>query len=180
MTFCSRSKLLFSGATMGVLLMLVAPPPTSAASWGCLGQGVTNGGVTGLSFSFAELIQVDTDNKGNVLSGTKFFNFDGEACSFPITGGSFTIGSSGVGTVSLNLTIPAQDLDSDFSCWRPFFRDLDPSDTSLTENYNVVMANGGKQISFSNADDFLSGAAPVPLGADGGDIVALTGQCLRQ
>jgi hypothetical protein len=122
---------------------------------------------------------MDTDNKGNVLSGTSFFNVIGEACSFPITGGSFTIGSSGVGTVSLNLTIPAQDLDSDFSCARTF-TNLDPSDTSVTENYNVVIANGKKQISFRSADDFLSGAVPVPLGADKGDIIALTGQCLKQ
>jgi len=170
--------------------MFVAPPSASAkdkkprvtARWGCLGQGVatlTSGLNTGLTISLAELIQFDTDNKGHVLSGNIFNIFGGEACTFPIIGGSYDFDSSGVGKASFNLTIPALDPDGDFPCVN-FFLALDPSDTSVTENYNVVLANGKKQISFSSADDFLTDAAPVALGADKGDLLALTGQCLKQ
>lgn len=180
-----RLKFMITAAVLAVVLIFPAvvtahhgPPPkpkpkipTLTGNWGCLGTGASENSTSLKSFSIGEVIQMTAGNNA-ISRGSIVFNGGSEACQFTITGGNYLLNLAGVGTLDLQISIPASNPEGDFTCDE--LLGLPSGMTSTVMHYDVVVAAGAKQISFSSQDDFVDQAP------DKGDFPSLGGQCLRQ
>ncbi len=132
--------------------------------YGCLATIIDISGV---------LDQLALDGKGNITSGTGWTNFEGEVCAFTVnpTGSSYTVTSTGVGTLTVHIDT-ATDPDGD-TTFPKHCSDL--SGASL--HYTIVVESGGKRFDLSALDPFFTGAAFI--GSDPGDSIE-SGACNRQ
>jgi hypothetical protein len=161
----------FKGSLLGLAAILVLPV---AASAGLVGSYVCSGNVT---FSFvptgstqpqtvteSEVLQLDVDGTTGNVSGTLFFN-DGETCVLPITGSS-SVGTKGIGNLSVTFQANAKDEDGDFACGL-FYGAMQGT---ITQNFHIVLALQG--FYFIGRDDFIS-----PNSSDNSDFFASSGVC---
>jgi hypothetical protein len=125
---------------------------------------------------FTELGQLNFDGKGNVTSGSLKIQFETEVCLYTVTpaGSTYTVTPDGVGTLSLNLTAPTNDVDSDFTCASSL--------GSFQQNSVMVIASHGTQIKFSGNDpEFVGGIFATLLSqTESGDYLSFFGTCNKQ
>jgi hypothetical protein len=185
-----RDRLKLFGVAIVFFLTLALPHgasarPSLSGKWGCLATDVVGSPATGVTVNISQLIQFKANKAGKIISGTILANRGGEVCSLTITGGSYSIGTGGVGTLQLNLTIPPKDQErqaplanSDFFCAALF--DLPNGTPTVTQNYDVITVDGNTQLHISSADDFLTNTAAVSGDAGSADFSGFAGRCLMQ
>jgi hypothetical protein len=121
-----------------------------------------------------QLMQLHTNKKGVVESGTMRFNIEGEVCNFTLAGGStYTIhGTSGTGTITLNWTFSGgSDGDEAGDCTTDF------PGSSFTEHLFFVLERSGTQLDIVTSDPGLGGT--VFTGSDPGELPKF-GSCTKQ
>jgi hypothetical protein len=183
-----RDRLKLFGVAIVFFLTLALPHgasarPSLSGKWGCLATDVVGSPATGVTVNISQLIQFKANKAGKIISGTILANRGGEVCSLTITGGSYNIGTGGVGTLKLNLTIPLKDQErnltpSNFFCAALF--DLPNGTPTVTQNYDVITLDGNTQLHLSSADDFLTNTAVVSSDGGGTDFSGFAGRCLMQ
>jgi len=151
--------------------------PTLAGNWGCLTTGVFGDVADGINFSLAQLMQF-TISANKVTSGVVRYHISGQLCVLPVTGGTYNLNTSGVGKLSIALTIPALDVDGDFPCAADGFG-LGEDVESVTETFDIVVADQQTQFGMVGADDFLSGPGASEANGDFSSIIG-SGRCVKQ
>jgi hypothetical protein len=181
-----KTKLKIFASILGTaalsLLLIIAradgafAAPTLTGNWGCLTTGVFGDVADGDNFSLAQLMQF-TISASKVTSGTVRYSIDGEQCLLPVTGGAYNLNTSGVGKLSIALTIPALDVDGDFPCVDAF--GLAEGVTSVTETWDIVVADQQRQFGMVGADPFLSGPEISDAASDFSGVIG-SGRCVKQ
>jgi hypothetical protein len=165
----ARAPIYFS-ALMALALMLSAGGSAQAKfnlsnvgpDYGCLLNSAGN--------IDTQLMQLHTDKKGKVLSGSLSLNTGGEVCKFTLSSGDYTIDkTTGTGFLSLSWAFSSRS-DADETCTTDF-------GTSFTEKLAFVIESSGKQLDVAMLDPGLIGAAFT--GTDSGDFFKF-GSCTKQ
>jgi len=161
--------------TVIVASAIVASPFTArafsdadlAGGLGCIGtwRSVTSGKIRNIT----DLMQLDFDGAGGV-TGSVHFLISGEDCLASIGPGSgYSVSSSGLGSLILNLSFSGFDTDNDFNCAK-----LSSSKFS-TQKMDIVLERAGEVFDFASQDDFFSARS------DSGDTPgSFTGSCTGQ
>jgi hypothetical protein len=131
--------------------------------YGCLGLAELG--------AISQIMQFTADGKGNITSGKIYFALEGELCTYSLSSGSYNVDSSGVGTMTLNWSLSANDPDMDLDC------SATELGTGFGEAFAIVLDSSGRALEFNAQDDFLSG--PEFTGTDPGDLF-MDGSCTRQ
>jgi hypothetical protein len=119
-----------------------------------------------------QLIQLHTNRKGAVESGTMRFNEEGEVCNFTLASGSYDIHkTSGTGTITLTWTFSSGSDGDEGFCTADF------PGGSFTEHFLFVLERSGAQLDLVTSDPGLTGAAFT--GSDSGDFPKF-GSCTKQ
>ena len=171
----ARAPIYFS-ALMALALMLGAGGSAQAMfnlsqagpDYGCL----LNAGSSLLIQT--QLMQLHTDKKGKIESGTMSFHFDlsGEVCNYKLDSGTYTIDkTNGTGTLTLTWTF-SSGFDSDDAAFCSGI-----VGTTFTEHFAIVLENSGKRLDLAALDPLFVGAAFT--GTDPGDSFKF-GSCTKQ
>jgi hypothetical protein len=170
------ARALIYSALMALALMLGAGGSAQAKfnlsqvgpDYGCL-----LGSAAGVTIH-TQLMQLHTDKKGKIESGTLSYHFDfvDEVCTYTLASGTYTIdGTTGTGNATLTWTF-SKDSDGDEKFCTASF-----PGTTFTENFAFVIENSGKRLDLAMLDPGLSGAAFT--GTDPGDFFTF-GSCTKQ
>lgn len=135
------------------------------------GERIPNGSplsATALRGPIHELAQFSLPSNGMNLSGTLFHEAL-EGCTLPITGGSLVLNSSGIGKLTLDLSIGTIATDQgDLMCSALF-----GGQTTFTETFNAVLAPSKPELELVGEETFVP-----PAG--GTAVVPVRGACVRQ
>ncbi len=171
----ARVPIYFS-ALMTLALMLVVAGSAQAKfnlsnvgpDYGCLLRSNSS------KIADAQLMQLHTDKKGKIESGTLSYHFGvgDEGCNYKLDSGTYTIDqTTGTGTATLTWTfVSGSDGDEGF-CTASF------PGSPFTEDFAFVLENSGKRLDLAMLDPGLSGAAFT--GTDSDDFWKF-GSCTKQ
>jgi len=164
-----RAPIYFS-ALMVLALMLGAGgsaqakfnPSNVGPDYGCLLNSVSN--------DFSQLMQLRTNKKGTVLSGSMSLNSFGEVCKFTLASGTYTIDkTTGAGTLTLTWTFSSGSDGDEAFCSTTF--------GTFTEHFAFVLEASGKLLDIAMLDPGFTGTAFT--GSDPGDFFKF-GSCTKQ
>jgi len=132
---------------------------------------VGNNSITPPSSPIRQLLQINIPRHCSQVAGT-LFHESGEGCNLPISAGQLSLGANGIGTLSLTISIgTTSDEDNDLPCSALF-----GGQTSVTENFHVVLSQKKKEMLLAGMEDFIS-----PAGPEGGEVaVPVSGHCVEQ
>ncbi len=165
----ARAPIYFS-ALMALALML-GTGGSAQAKFNLSNVGPDYGCKLSTETVLTQLMQLHTDKKGKVVSGSMRFNFEGEVCNFTLASGTYTISATkGTGTLTLTWTFSSGSDGDEGSCTSAF-------SPSFTENLAFVLESSGKLLDVAMLDPGLSGAQFT--GTDPGDFFKF-GSCTKQ
>jgi hypothetical protein len=163
---------IYFSALMALALMLGAGgsaqakfnPSNVGPDYGCLLNSVGN--------ELAQLMQLHTDKKGKVESGSLSFNLDGEVCKFTLASGSYTISkTTGTGTLTLTWTFSSGSDGDEAFCTSEF-------GPSITEHLAFVLEASGKLLDIAMLDPGITGGTFTASGDE--DDFFKFGSCTKQ
>ncbi len=146
----ARAPIYFS-ALMALALMLGAGGSAQAnfnlsnvgPDYGCLLN--TEGNI------LAQLMQLHTDKKGKVVSGTMKFNIEGEVCNYTLASGTYDISKTkGTGPLTLTWTFSSGSDGDEGFCTTEF-------GPSITEHLAFVLEASGKLLDIAMLDPGITG-----------------------
>ncbi len=169
----ARAPIYFS-ALMALALMLGAGGSAQAKfnlsnvgpDYGCLMNTEGN--------DIAQLMQLHTDKKGKVLSGSLSINVAGEACKYTLASGTYTISATkGTGTLTLTWTFSSGSDGDEAVCTTEL-------GTTLGENLAFVLEASGKLLDVAMLDPGITGnGTAFTASGDPGDFFKF-GSCTKQ